>query len=321
MTGGWWQEVDDRRWISGDGSQETDDNQSPFLYQARKLQSSADMQTYDLPAAWLYRLHAPVQMPNTILNQSQVTQVQCRYRTSRSRLIFGGATIFKEGDDSAGFPTTHTANNYHTGCAGTMHWNAFTNCVGKQWQIHMEKKQQLYSENREKCTQRSDGKRTYRWIKEPHAAVTNPDEIPTQSRRSRLSLSDPHSVSANPTQSRRSQLSFNNPEIHSCYWKSTSEPSLINRYGTRRSHNGLVVCRATIYKRGMTVPEPKSTLTASNHRTGSAGRKYLGAHLPAENHSWRLVDEIWIPKQATASTPGDGAESIPGGKSASTPSN
>jgi len=161
----------------------------------------------------------------------------------------------------------------------------------------MEKKQQLYSENVEKCTQGSDGKRTYRWIKKPHAQVTNPNEIPTQSRRSRLSP--------------------DNPEIPSCYWKSTSEPSLTNRYGTRRSHNVLVVCRATTYTRGMMVPESKSTPTASNHRTGSAGRKHLGVHLPAENRSWRLVDEIWIPRQVTASTPGEGAESIRGGKPAS----
>jgi len=55
--------------------------------------------------------------------------------------------------------------------------------------------------------------------------------------------------------------------------------------------DGLVVCRATTYKRGMTVPESKSTLTARNHHTGSAGRKHLGAHLPTENHSWRLVNE------------------------------
>jgi len=46
-----------------------------------------------------------------------------------------------------------------------------------------------------------------------------------------------------------------------------------------------------MYKRGMTVPESKQTPTASNHRTGSARRKHLGAHLPAETHSWRLVDE------------------------------
>jgi len=301
MSGGGWQEMDDRRWISGDGSRETDYNQSLSLFEATKLQSSADMQSYNLPAALLYRLNAPVPMPNTILNQSRVTQVQCRYRTSRMRSIFGGATIFKEGDDSAGFARTLTVNKYRTGSAVTMHWNAFTDWIGKQWQVHMEKKQQLYSENGKKCTQGSDGKCTYRWIKKPHAPVTNPNEIPTKSRRFRLSL--------------------DNPEIHSCYWKSTSEPSLINRNGTRRSRNGLVVCRATTFKRGMTVLESKSTLTASNHCTGSAGRKHLGAHLPAENRSWRLVDEIWIPRQATASTPGEGAESIPGGKPASAPSN
>jgi hypothetical protein len=33
-----------------------------------------------------------------------------------------------------------------------------------------------------KCTQRSDGKHTYRLIKKPHAQVTIPNEIPTQSR-------------------------------------------------------------------------------------------------------------------------------------------
>jgi hypothetical protein len=44
----------------------------------------------------------------------------------------------------------------------------------------------------------SDSNRTYRGIKMPHAQVTIPNEIPTQSR--------------------RSQLSLDNPEIHSCCW-------------------------------------------------------------------------------------------------------
>jgi hypothetical protein len=79
----------------------------------------------------------------------------------------------------------------------------------------------------------------------------------------------------------RSRLSLDNPEIHSCYWKSTSESSLTNRYGTRRSRNGLVVGGATTYKWG-------------DDRTGSAGRKHLGAHLPAENRRWRLVDECTL---------------------------
>jgi len=41
----------------------------------------------------------------------------------------------------------------------------------------------------------------------------------------------------------------------------------------------------------MTVPESQPNATASNHRTSSVGRKHLGVHLPAENRSWRLVDE------------------------------
>jgi len=48
--------MDDRRWVLGDGSRETDDNQSPFLSEATKLQSSADLQTYGVPAAWLHRV-------------------------------------------------------------------------------------------------------------------------------------------------------------------------------------------------------------------------------------------------------------------------
>jgi hypothetical protein len=69
----------------------------------------------------------------------------------------------------------------------------------------------------------------------------------------------------------KSRLSLGNPEIHGCY--------------------GLVVGGATTYKEGMTIPESQSTPTASNHRTGSAGRNHLEAHLPAENRSWKLVNE------------------------------
>jgi len=119
--------MDARRWVSGDGSWETDDNQSPFLYLAMKLQS--------------------IPMPNTIPNQSRVTQVQCRYRTSRTRIVFGGATIFKEEDDSAGIATTPTANNYRTGSAGMKH------C-----ETHSPVEKAVSG----MCTQRSDGKHTYR---------------------------------------------------------------------------------------------------------------------------------------------------------------
>jgi len=34
----------------------------------------------------------------------------------------------------------------------------------------------------------------------------------------------------------------------------------------------------------------KTNPTGSNHPTGSGGRKHLGAHSPAENHSWRLIN-------------------------------
>jgi len=75
-------------------------------------------------------------------------QEQCRYRTSCTRLIFGGVTIFEEGDDSARIATTPTANNYRTGSAGTQH---------RETHSPIEK-----ASNGEKCYQGSDGKRTYR---------------------------------------------------------------------------------------------------------------------------------------------------------------
>jgi len=71
-----------------------------------------------------------------------------------------------------------------------------------------------------------------------------------------------------------------------------------------RSRNKIVVGRATMYKRGMTVPESKTTPTACNHHTRSAERQHLAAHLPAENRSSRLQDECtleeitsWVNKQ------------------------
>jgi len=89
---------------------------------------------------------------------------------------------------------------------------------GWQRPVHKEKKQQLYSENREKCTQGCDDKWTYRWIKKSHAHVTNPNEILTQSW--------------------QSQFSLDNPAIHSCYRKLTIQLILPNQHGTQRSHNG-----------------------------------------------------------------------------------
>ena len=197
----WWLEVE---------SWETNDNQSPFPYEATKLQSSAELQTYGVLTAWphpvqYWTLFRDANYAATCLSFNAEydpesypeSQLQCRYRTSRTRLVFGGATIFKEGDDRAGFAKTPTAN-YHTGSAGTKHCGTHS---------PIEK-----ASNGEKCIQRSDGKHTYRWIKKPHVQVTIPNEIPTQSRRSQLSLGDPNSVSAIPTQSRRSRLSLGDPD-------------------------------------------------------------------------------------------------------------
>jgi len=55
------------------------------------------------------------------LESDPESQLRCQYRTSHTRLIFGRATIFKEGDDNAGFATPLTTYNYHTGRAGTKH--------------------------------------------------------------------------------------------------------------------------------------------------------------------------------------------------------
>jgi len=46
-----------------------------------------------------------------------------------------------------------------------------------------------------------------------------------------------------------------------------------------------------MYKRWKTVPDSKTTPTRSNHHPGNAGSKHLGAHLPAKNCCWILVDE------------------------------
>jgi hypothetical protein len=127
MTGGGYPEVDDMRWIKGDGSRETDDNQSPFLYEATNLQLSADCRhtvfqrhgstEYDAKHYSAQHSERYSEIPNhTPTCPSSNAEYdpetdpelkqQCPYRTSRTRLIFGGATIFKEGDDSAGIATT-----------------------------------------------------------------------------------------------------------------------------------------------------------------------------------------------------------------------
>jgi len=97
------------------------------------------MHVYVVPAAWLdtkqYSEHhsehyseIPNRAPTCPGSNAEYdpesdpeSQLQFRYRTCRTRLIFGRATIFKEGDDSAGIATTPTRYNYRTGSAGTKH--------------------------------------------------------------------------------------------------------------------------------------------------------------------------------------------------------
>jgi len=192
MTAGWWQEMDHGRWIPI--------NLLPYMAilrlhesipfsrslwsQATKFQLSADMQAYHSAGTWLHgvRYRALFRAPFRALFRDTdlciyIPQLQCGYRTSRSRIrsVVSRAMIFKVGDNSARIAIILTTN----------------------W---------------EKCTQGSNGKHTYRWIKKP-------------------------------------------PEILHCYWKSISESSLPNQYGTQRSRNGLVVGGATTYKQGMTVLE------------------------------------------------------------------
>ena len=296
--------MDDRRCISEDGTRETDDNQPPSLlsrywgyatsYHSRNHDFDFKLRSYNwaqICRYTMYRWHGfpeydtehysehYSEIPNCAATcpssnaeydpeSDPESQLQCRYHTSRTRLILGGATILKEGDDSAGIATTLTTYNYHTGSAGTK---------------HHETHSPIEKASSGKCTWRRTNNCTPKTAKSARKEVVA--NAPTDESRSHM-----HKLQTRM----RSWLSLDNPKIHNCYWKSTSESSLTNWYGTRRSRNGLVVGRATTYNRGMTVPESNPSATASNHRTGSSARKHLGAHLPAENRSWRLVDECTL---------------------------
>jgi len=149
---------------------------------------------------WIMHLHARVLMPNMIPNGistqprwCRVTKLQCRFRTSwsRTRFVFGGAMILKEGDDSAGIATTPTTNNYRTGSAGTKH----------ETHSPMEKASSV------KCMWRRSNNCTPRIAKSaPRVVMTNAPTDQSRSRmrrsqsrmRSQLSLGDPNSVSTIP---------------------------------------------------------------------------------------------------------------------------
>ena len=109
--------------MTGDGSRETDDNQSPSLYEDIEVMRSytlleiTSISRYEVTIERRYAdirftggMAPPTKCPSSNAEydpeSDPESQLQCRYRTSRTRLIFGGATIFKEGDDSAGIATT-----------------------------------------------------------------------------------------------------------------------------------------------------------------------------------------------------------------------
>jgi len=139
----------------------------------------------------IMHLHARIPMPNTIPNQILSHSYNADTAQSRTRLISGGATIFKEGDDSAGIATTPTAN-YRTGSAGTK---------------HRETHSPIEKAGSGKCTWRRSNNCTPRTAKSARKEVmANAPTDESRSRmhklqtrmRSRLSLGDPDSVSTIP---------------------------------------------------------------------------------------------------------------------------
>jgi len=148
------------------------------LYMTYRRHGSTEYNTGHISEMRNWTVTCPSLKAKYDLESDPESQLQCRYRTSWTRLFFSGTTIVKERDDSAGIATTSTANNYRTGSAGTKH---------HEMHSPIDK-----ATSGEKCPQGSDGKRTYRGINTPHAQVTNPEwdrgllsAIPTQSQQSR----------------------------------------------------------------------------------------------------------------------------------------
>jgi len=139
--------MDDRRWMTGYGSQEMDHGRRMTinLLSNMQLRSCNRAQIcretvfqrhgsteYDAKHYSEHHSEHYSEIPNHARTcpssnaeydpeSDPELQQQCQYRTSLTRLILGGATIFKVRDESAGFATTLTTNNYHTGSAGTKH--------------------------------------------------------------------------------------------------------------------------------------------------------------------------------------------------------
>jgi len=171
-------EVDNLRWITGDGGREMDHGRRmtinllpymklPSYNQARvcrhtvfQRHSSTQYNAKQYSEQYSKHcseigIHAPT-FPSADdeynPESDPESQLQPRDRTSVMRIIFGGGTITKERDDSAGIATTPTTN-YLTGSAGTKH------C-----ETHSQKE----PSNGEMSTQRSDGVYISRRFKKPH---------------------------------------------------------------------------------------------------------------------------------------------------------
>jgi len=209
MTGDWWQEMDLRRWNTGDGWHSSGSPVMNILRLSEVISSSRsltlisryevtmELRYADIPCsggiapeydtehysehyAVLYSVYhseisncaATWPSFNAVYDPESDPEslLQCRYHKSCARLIFGGATIIEEGDENAVFTTVLIAYNHCTGNAGTKH---------PEMHSPIEKRGSAM------CTQRSESKHTYRWIKKLHVKSTIPDEIPTQSRQSR----------------------------------------------------------------------------------------------------------------------------------------
>ena len=136
---------------------------------------SVDLKTYSVAAASLHRVRYRALLRALFRARfrdmelsSCMPEFQCRIQSRiRSRVTatmpilhkpceinLGRATIFKEGDDSAGIGTTPTAN-YRTGSAGTKHhethspieqagsgkcmWRRSNNCTPRTAKVHAKK--------------------------------------------------------------------------------------------------------------------------------------------------------------------------------------
>jgi hypothetical protein len=175
--------VDDRRWISGDGSWETGDNQSPSYMKMMRLcgvipfsRSRLDfkLRSFNGTQIYMYTMyrrhgstkydtehysehyseipnHAPT-CPSSNAEYNPESdpelQQQCRYRPSRTRLIFGGATICKEGDDCTGIKTNpYCKQSPYRKCWEEAPWSALTGRNHQQCQ-------QAYVKKSQQCTWR-----------------------------------------------------------------------------------------------------------------------------------------------------------------------